>query len=174
MSQPVPPSCIARLAIFSPVGYFDKSFHYERVGMKDYSDSAMIALLPMDASWSKLDLPHLTLVYAGEISKLKSSSYNEMAKTASSLALMTNSIMLVSAGVETFGTDEPVDVLRFRPSQEILAMRTFVEEWNASEHPFSPHITIGPVGSAPQELPEMVYFNRVYLSYGEHNMTFKI
>lgn len=142
--------------------------------MKDYSDSAMIALLPRHADWCKLDLPHLTLVYAGKISKMSSSSFNEMAKAASSIALLSNPIALVTTGVDIFGDEERVDVIKLRPSQELLAMRSFVEEWNASEHPFNPHVTVGPVGSAPSEIPPGIFFDKVFLSYGEHDMTFSM
>jgi hypothetical protein len=78
---------------------------------------------------------------------------------------------------EVFGPDaERVNVLRFQPTTELWAMRRFVEEWNKSEYPFSPHATIGPAGIGPaiDRVPDVVGFNRVYVAWGEENLTFNL
>ncbi len=102
----------------------------------DYSDSVMIALLPATDEWCKIDLPHLTLVYAGKKDALKPTAFNELAKDAASLAMLSGPLFLKVLGKEVFGdSDDKVDVFRLKPTPELLAMRRVVERWNASEHP---------------------------------------
>lgn len=147
------------------------------VSDKSVKKSAMIALLPINTEWCKQDLPHMTLVYAGEITNLSDGAYNELAKDGASLAMISGLITLRVIGVDVYGTDEKVDVLKLQPSSELLAMRELVEQWNASEHPYSPHATIGPMGSSVQlqqtgEIPRWLAFDRVFVGWGERNMTF--
>lgn len=139
--------------------------------------SAMIALLPITADWCKLVLPHMTLVYAGDISKLNDGDFNDLGKDAAALAMMCSVVSLRVMGVEIFGDVDKVDVLRFQPSSELMAMRNTVERWNASLMPFNPHATIGPIGSSVQlqqtsEIPRYVAFDRVYVGWGEESLTF--
>lgn len=140
--------------------------------------SAMIAFLPMTTDWSELDLPHLTLVYAGEISKLKTTAFNEMAKDAASVAALTNPFVLQVFSREVFGgwpsDDEEVDVIRFRLTTELAAMRRMVEHWNASEFSkFNPHCTIGPKGSGSKhEIPMTIAFDRIMVAFGPEQLTF--
>lgn len=136
--------------------------------------SAMIALLPITSEWCKQDLPHMTLVYAGLISDLQVGDFNDMAKDAASIAMLSSPITLRVTGVEVFGEEEKVDVLKLDKSSEVMAMRKIVDDWNASEHPFNPHCTIGPLGSsmAIPEIPRWVAFNRIYVGYGEESLTF--
>jgi 2'-5' RNA ligase len=119
----------------------------------EFKQSAMIALLPITTDWCQIKLPHMTLVYAGETDKLKPTDFNELAKDACSIAMLSRSITLEVIGKEVFGnwTDNPadqVDVFRLRPTSELMAMRRMVDQWNASEHPFNPHVTIGPTGTS--------------------------
>ncbi len=142
--------------------------------MDDFSGSAMIALLPTNSEWCKQDCPHLTLVYAGEIKELNPGTFNEMAKDASSLAMLSSPISLRVVGVDIFG-DEPeerVNVLKLQPSSELLAMRRPVEDWNASQHPFTPHVTVGPAHMGIDVIPDSIYFDRIMVSFGEHDVTF--
>lgn len=132
----------------------------------------MIALLPMTAEWCKIDLPHMTLVYAGTTEDLKAGAFNELAKDASMISMLTTPFSLRVRGVEVFGTDDKVDVLTLEPSSELLAMRRVVERWNASEHDFSPHVTIGPQGSFVDQPPFAITFDRILVSWGEQNLTF--
>lgn len=110
--------------------------------MDGYNNSVMIALLPTTSDWCSLELPHMTLVYAGEIKDLPTYAFNELAKDASYLST--------------------------------LAMRSFVEKWNRSKHPFNPHATIGPVGMLPSTIPSSLYFNRLILSWGTDNLVFQL
>lgn len=143
--------------------------------MQNFKSSVMVALLPVRTDWSKLELPHLTLVYAGEVKDLKPTAFNELAKDASLIASLSHSIMLKVLGVEVFGDEDKVDVLRFQPTPELWAMRRVVEDWNASEFPFRPHATIGPVGSnVGMETPSYMAFNRIMVGWGDENITFNL
>lgn len=139
----------------------------------DYSDSVMISLLPITTDWCNIELPHMTLVYAGEIKNLKSTSFNDISKDAASLSMLATPLTLQVLGVEQFGDEgEKVDVLKLRPTSALLAMRNFVEDWNASEYPFTPHATIGPVGSLRGMMPQYLAFDRIMVSWGKDCLTF--
>ena len=145
--------------------------------MNNGKESAMIALLPMTTDWCKIDLPHMTLVYAGETKDLNPGEFNELAKDAASIAMLSNPITLQVLGKETFGNwsekpEDMVDVFRLRPSSELLGMRNLVENWNESEHPFNPHVTIGPVGSAVEMAPVYLAFDRIMVGWGTEYLTF--
>lgn len=143
--------------------------------MQDYSDGVMIALLPTDSSWCELDLPHMTLVYAGTVDDLSPNDFNELGKAASNLAVLSKPIVVSVTKVDVFGNGEKVDVLRLKPTPELLAMRAAVEAWNASEFPFRPHVTIGPEGSSISKrdiLPRLVRFDRILVQFGEESLTF--
>lgn len=140
--------------------------------MEDYEGSAMIALLPTSNDWSKLDLPHLTLVYAGETADLQVNDFNRLAKDAASIAMLAKPLTLKVTGQDVFGDEEKVDVYRLMPTPELLAMRNMVEEWNASEYPFRPHVTIGPIGSAPAVPPMYLTFDRITVGWGKEYLTF--
>lgn len=140
--------------------------------------SAMIALLPISSDWCKLDLPHTTLVYAGDIAKLPASAFNELAKDAASIAMISNQLSVRVLGTDVFGSPEDqVDVLKLQSSSELLGMRRMVERWNASEFPFSPHATIGPPGSAftlqqSNNVPGYLVFDRIFVGWGNQSLTF--
>lgn len=142
--------------------------------MNDYPDSVMIALLPTTDDWCKIPLPHLTLVYAGEIDLLKSTAHNVMAKECLSLAMACKTLTLGVEGVDEFGDDidGKVDVLRLSATPQLLAMRAVVEDWNASEHPFNPHVTVGPVGSLTGDLPNSLTFDRILLAWGTDHLIY--
>lgn len=144
--------------------------------MEDYKESAMIALLPISSEWCKIDCPHLTLVYAGEIGDLSPTVFNELAKDASMLAAMNGIITLKVLGVEPFGyaEEQKVDALRFRPTPELMAMRRAVEKWNKSEFDFNPHATIGPFGSYDNNRPSFVAFDRVMVGWGKEQLVFSM
>lgn len=140
--------------------------------MQDHRDSVMIALLPITNDWCQIECPHMTLVYAGETKDLQEGAFNELAKDACSLAMLSNYLYLRVMGIEVFGDEEKVDVLRILPSPELLAMRRAVESWNASAHPFRPHATIGPAGSFVGELPRHLVFDRIMVGWGDEQLTF--
>ncbi len=141
------------------------------------SDSVMIALLPINSDWCRIELPHMTLVYAGKIEDLGPNAFNELAKDASMIAALSRPITLRNVGTEVFGgwpgDDGEVNVFRLEPSTELLAMRRTVERWNASEHPFNPHVTIGPVGSVV-DTPTHIAFDRVLVGWGNEYLTFSM
>lgn len=139
------------------------------------SDGVMIAFLPTSAEWCKQELPHMTLVYAGTKDKLQPSDFNSMAKDAAMIAMLFAPFAMSVIHVEEFGDEEKVDVLRFRLTPELMAIRRVVERWNASEHPFRPHSTIGPATGLPYPyVPGVVGFNRIMVAWGEENLTFKL
>lgn len=142
--------------------------------MSDDEKSAMIALLPVMTDWCKLECPHLTLVYAGEIPDLEPTAFNKMAKDAAALAMISRPITLQVLGVEVFGDVEKVDVFRLVPSSELLAMRNFVESWNKSEFSFKPHVTIGAQGSSIsiEHKPNFIAFDRIMVGWGDEKLTF--
>lgn len=140
-----------------------------------FSGSAMIALLPTHAEWSTLKVPHLTLVYAGEIDELPAGAFNAMAKDACSLAMLSSPINLRVSRIEVFGKeDEQVDVFTLVPNDELRSMRNFVEHWNASEYDFEPHVTIGPPGRFIDEPPRYITFDRVTAGWGDDYITFRM
>lgn len=145
--------------------------------MEDVKESVMIALLPVTTDWCHIELPHMTLVYAGEIKDLKPTDHNALAKDAASIAMLSRPLTLQVLNKEQFGnwSDDPenkVDVFRLRPNAELMAMRHMVERWNKSEHPFNPHVTIGPVGSVVFEPPRYLAFDRVMVGWGRDDLTF--
>lgn len=135
-------------------------------------EGVMLAFLPTTADWCKAELPHMTLVYVGTIDKLKLSDYNTLAKDAASIAMITNRFALKVTGTEIFGDEEKVNVLRFQITPELIAIRRFVEYWNASKHPFRPHSTIGPATHFIDIIPPYVSFDRIMVGWGEESMTF--
>jgi len=142
--------------------------------MDALNDSAMVALLPMNDEWSKVETTHLTLIYVGKVADLKPALFNTLAKDVSSLAILSNPIYLKVFGIEVFGDTEEVDVLRVSPSSELLALRSFLEDWDSGEFPiYKPHITIGPAhGLYEIPTPMMVSFDRIMVAWGEDRLTF--
>lgn len=154
------------------------------------SKHAMIAFLPSNGSWCKQELPHMTLVYAGETDRLQSGDFNKLAKDAISAGRLTGSFVLQVTGVEELGDDpEKVDVLTFHPTPQLLVARKMVEYWNASQYKdFKPHATIGPVGSAAEianrflddvpenhsVLPTQLWFNKIGAFWGDKQMVFQL
>lgn len=144
----------------------------------DYQDQTktgvMIGLLPIISDWSQLEVPHMTLVYAGEVKDLPATAFNELAKDAASLAQLSRPITLKVKGPEVFGTppDPKVDVLLLQPSTELWAMRRTLEKWNASQHPFVPHVTVGPQGSIIMNRPDYIAFDKVCVGWGNEYLTF--
>lgn len=145
---------------------------------QDGSASSMIALLPMTSDWCCIELPHLTLVYAGEIKDLQESAFNDMCKDACSIAMLARPVTLRVTSREKFGnwSEDPanaVDVFRLQATSELLAMRHQVEGWNKSEFKdFNPHVTIGPPGSVVNP-PSYIAFDRIMVAWGrDKDLTF--
>ena len=142
--------------------------------MDNYNDSVMIALLPTSTDWCTLELPHVTLVYAGLVKDRKITDFNEIGKDTAALAMTNRKFGLAVMGVSTYGSEEKVDALKLRPSPQLLSMRRLVERWNASEHSFSPHATIGPVGSLTVPTPKFLFFDRLIVTWGDSSMTMSL
>ena len=138
--------------------------------MQDHSGSAMIALLPVTTDWCKIDLPHMTVVHAGEISELSPGDYSDLGKDVLDISREFAPVCLDVIGIDVFGDEDPVDVLVLEKTQEIISMRSKVERWNASEHDFNPHVTVGPVGSLDGRVPNKILFDRVHLGWGNRGM----
>lgn len=155
------------------------------------TEHAMIAFLPTNGDWCKQDLPHMTLVYAGKVDELSPGDFNAMGKDAISAGRLTGSFVLPVTGVEEFGDEtEKVDVLTLHPNSQLLAARRLVEHWNRSQFKdFKPHATIGPAGSASEQvtdffkqvginrtvtLPSQLFFNRVGVFWGSRSLVFSL
>lgn len=139
------------------------------------SDGVMIAFIPTNAEWCRQPDPHMTLVYCGKIGELPVGIFNDLAKAAISVARLTRSFSLDVMSVEVFGDDEEkVDVLRLSETSQLLLARQLVEPWNASQHPFSAHVTIGPEGSASGMLPTNVYFAQIMVAWGNRQLVFPL
>lgn len=139
-------------------------------------DDVMIALLPITTDWCRIELPHLTLVYSGKIEDHPASDFNAMAKDASSIAAVTRPIMLQSTGTEVLGPDsELVNVIKLRPTTELIALRNFVKQWDLSGYTsYIPHCTIGPASLGPQPIdyPSALAFDRILVGWGDEQVTF--
>lgn len=145
----------------------------------EHEESVMIALLPVTTDWCHIELPHLTLVYAGKKKDLEAGAFNELAKDAASIAMMNRPIALEVYKREMFGnwSEDPadaVDVYRFRDKPELTGMRRVVERWNRSEFKdFKPHVTIGPPGVTVEFEPRIISFDRIGVFWGrEHELIF--
>lgn len=135
-------------------------------------ESVIIALLPRTSDWCHIDLPHLTLVYGGLMKDQKSSAFNEIAKDAAMLSMLSSSISLRVTGKKNFGDSGEVDVFTLQASTELLAMRRAVESWDKSEFSFNPHVTIGPVGTYVEVMPTYINFDRIMVGWGSERMDF--
>lgn len=139
--------------------------------MDEFSQSVMVALLPTTDYWCRIELPHMTLVYAGEIPDLKPTVRNDLAKEMVSIALEFQPMTIPVIDVEIFGDEDLVDVLRLELTPELKAIRSRLVHWNASQYKdFKPHATIGPVGGRLDNLPARLTFDRILLSWGDHQM----
>lgn len=144
----------------------------------DKPDGVMIALIPDNTEWCKLKCPHLTLVYAGTVDKLKPTDFNELGKEASDLSVLSRPITLKVSGTEEFGGDTadnpPVEVFTLQSTPELRAMRRAVEHWNVSEWPFTPHVTIGPRGTLVDVVPTMLRFSKLMVAWGDQELIFNL
>lgn len=137
--------------------------------------SVMVALLPTNTEWTNLDLPHLTLVYAGKVADLKTQDYNKLSKQVSDLAGMARPLGLKVVSRELFGDgEEQVEAFRLRPTYALWAMRRFVQDWNRSEYPFNPHVTIGPPGTYVENVPRYLRFTKIMLAWGTDQLVFSL
>lgn len=136
--------------------------------MSEFDSSVMVALLPTTTYWCHIELPHVTLIYAGEIPDLKLTVRNDLAKQTISIAQDFGPFSVNVTGTDVFGTNDLVDVMKLELNPELRAMRSKLEEWNGSEHiDYRPHATIGPVGSPLENLPIRLTFDRICFKWGD-------
>ena len=140
--------------------------------MDNIPASSMIALLPMTSEWCKIEPAHLTMAYIGDIENLQISYFNDLAKAAASISMITNPISVKVLGLDVFGEQEKVNVLRLESTQELLSIRSLLEEFDTSEHPFNPHCTIGPIGVPVENVPMFLTFDRISVWWGEKTIPF--
>jgi len=144
--------------------------------MDEHTDDIMVALLPTETYWSTLEYPHLTLVYAGLVNDQPAHVHNELLKVANELAQAHPTMHLYSEGIDVLGPpDKQVDVVKIKLSTRLFMMRGRLVKYNASEYKeFKPHCTIGPVGSARNNIPEIIVFDRIVVAWGEDRMVYKL
>ena len=138
-----------------------------------HSTSAMVALLPDgDTSWCLQTLPHVTLVYAGQVDDAAPGTRERLEQACAELALTHAPMIVPVTGVDTFGREERVDVLTLAVDR-LAPLRAAVEWANASEFTeFKPHATVGPEGSAASiDVPATLTFSRLMLSWGHDDVT---
>jgi 2'-5' RNA ligase len=143
------------------------------------NDGVMLAFIPAGGEmWCKQPDPHMTLVYAGTIDDVSYPAFGELCKDALNVVrIIRRPFVLQVTGVEQFGGNDDgpvVDVLKLEKTRELEMARRIVQTWNRSEHPFSPHATIGPEGSAEGELPTQLYFDRIEAAWGPKKLIFRL
>lgn len=152
--------------------------------------SVIVALIPQEDSWCKIEPAHMTVVYVGETTDLKVNRFNELAKDVSSIAMLSNPINAKVMGKDVLGdVGERVDVMLISPTPEILAIRRMLEEWDKGTFPqFQPHVTVGPEGSmvgwnsdptdynerpmGPSVMPLYLTFDRIAVFWGSDRLNF--
>ncbi len=134
--------------------------------MEDFKDSVMVALLPTTTDWCKIELPHTTLVYVGEIPDLHEGTQNELIKAAHTMAWTFPQLTLNVLYTEVFGTEHKVDVLVLDETTQLMAMYNALQKWDGGNYDYHPHATIGPEGSATGPVPETLTFDRILVSWG--------
>lgn len=133
----------------------------------EHKQSVMIALLPaddQDVSYVSIDLPHLTLVYCGEIGDTPPLS--ELGRMVEDISSSFDPVEAKVAGVARFG--DTANVVLFE-HDHLGEMYSRVGFFSGSDHPhFTPHMTLNYGKNLRKvELPETVVFDRVGLFYGE-------
>jgi len=148
--------------------------------MDQNETSVIVALIPQEDSWCKIESPHMTIVYVGETGDLKNTSFNELAKDVASISMLSNPILVKVMKHDVMGDDERVDVFRLSLTPELLSIWRMFQKWNNGEFVnFEPHVTIGPEGSyAPewnnQNLTYLMYltFDRIAVFWGKDHLNF--
>ena len=136
--------------------------------MSEYSESSMVALLPVETDWCRIELPHLTVVYLGNTFELPTSTKNELLKTVAAFSFDYGPLEIPTTGINVFGeAPDEVEVITLTKTKELSQMRDSVARWNASRYKdFKPHCTVGPIGSIVGNIPQKIVFDRVALFFG--------
>lgn len=143
--------------------------------MDNQNNSIMVAVLPQTSDWCKLELPHTTIIYGGEVSSSKPTMFNELAKLASIVAENTSEFLAKVTDVAIFGEEEKVSVLVLERTEELLRLRRHFEKWNDSEfETYLPHATIGPEGTKINPVPMYLVFDRLAVVWGDQILSFRL
>ena len=135
----------------------------------------IVALLPSEAYWCKQDRPHVTIAYLGETKDLSTTIFNEVAKDAASISMLTDPFMVKVIGTDIFGDEEKVKVLLLTHTSELMAIRKLLEDWEINDRPYVPHATIGPEDSFIETpSPMFLTFNRIAVYWGEDEIVFNL
>lgn len=147
------------------------------MGVTEHQQSVMVALLPTDGSWCQQDLPHCTLVYAGEIPNLNPYLHSRLKEAALVMSLSTNAFTTKVSGVGVLGDEKAVWVMHLEDHPTLTWLRMMVSHHSASKFPFRPHCTIGEVGTAyvnVSNIPEEVTFDRLLVAWGENRTVYPL
>ena len=141
-----------------------------------HPDAIMVALLPKAAFWTKMDFPHLTLVYAGKLHERNRSDQVDIAKTAVQMSSVFNKLDVKVKKPDVLGPrSERVDVLLLEKHPMLLSMRRLLEWHNRSEYKdFKPHVTVGPKGSLAPPIPSVIHFDRIAVCFGEERAVMEL
>lgn len=143
--------------------------------MDNQSNSIMVTVLPQSADWCKLELPHTTVVYGGEVPSSKPTMFNELAKLASTVAQGTSEFLAKVTGVQTFGDEDKVSVLTLERTEELIRLRRRFEKWDDSDFStYKPHATIGPEGTIINPVPMYLVFDRLAVVWGDQILSFRL
>lgn len=141
--------------------------------MDPNENNVIVALIPQNDEWCKIEPAHMTMVFVGLKENLKPNIFNSLAKDVASIAMLSNPIMAKVIGKDILGDNERVDVMLISPTPEILAIRNMLEDWDVSDFPsFNPHVTIGPVGTFIDNMPMYLVFDRIMILWGTDRLTF--
>lgn len=135
----------------------------------------MVALLPVEASWCKIDIPHVTIIYLEDVDNLEKGAFYEISKKVSSIALATSIFSEKVIGVKIFGEEEKVDVLELQKGRQLLEFKELLDRWDSGTFPeFRPHATIGKMGSTePLSIPLILTFDRIAIGWGDDYFVFR-
>lgn len=142
--------------------------------MSEFQNSVMVALRPTTSGWCMIDLPHMTIVYVGEIPDIQKTTHNKLLKVALDVSTTLPAIRLDVIGTTILGQTDLVDVLLLRKTEELMQFYYAFEEWDSTEFLFKPHVTIGPMGSRLDVSPSALMFDEVFVSWGEETTSYKL
>lgn len=164
---------------YDPFEYADKQ-QRTRLGAKEQRASrkhsgTMVALVPSDGSWCHQDDPHVTLVYAGELAP-DDPTIERLLGICRELASQTHVMAVPVTGTAVFGEGEDqVDVLTLEKTPELAQLRAVLEWANGSQYTdYKPHATIGPVGSANDDLPDQLVLTSLWMVTGNDEWTWPL
>lgn len=142
----------------------------------DFSNSSMIAFLPDQGDWCEQDLPHMTLVFTGEIDALSPLVKNILLKETFLLSASMDPFTLRVTGLEKFGAEDKVDVYTLEKTKDLINARYHVSVYDKSEFDFSPHVTIGKhrADRTMKNAPKFLTFSNIVFSWGLEKIVYPL